>query len=578
MKNKLVIILSLSFFAAGLFVLTPAYASVPDWQKGVTIYPRWNTDFESSTFQESVKKAKATGINYITLHITIYQSNIHSTDIQSGWNTPTDEALRAGINFIHGEGLKVMLKFQVVPYDGNWSALINPGDRTGWFTNYGNLLIKYAKIAQETGVEQICLGTELINMTSKYSHWQNTQNWLDLIGKVRSNFSGKLTYSANWGGSFFAKETTQIDFWSALDYLGIAAYYSLSGDGSVSSLVDSWNFWNRTDISLFQKKWEKPILFTEIGYKNIYDSYNHPWMWFESGSPAPEQQARDYEALFLYWDSQPEMAGVHFWNWSSDPNAGGSGDIDYTPQNKLAEITMGTWFTKTGGVPPPAPPPTGIPVYTASASMSPSSLVPGANASFNVSISNTNGVAASDIIDIEIYNSGGVQVFQKIFDGEQFTSNSTKNYSASWIAGDTGTYTLKVGVFSTGWTQLYFWGDGVLPFNVGAATPPPEPPLPSSGTIDIWWPTDGIVVSGVLPFKAMLQDLAVENYNMFWQVDSGGLVPMLSEYTDYPHKEASVDVSGWNWKDSGSYIINFVAQNMSGQTLSQKSININVAR
>ena len=96
-------------------------------------------------------------------------------------------------------------------------------------------------------------------------------------------------------------------------------------------------------------------------------------------------------------------------------------------------------------------------------------------------------------------------------------------------------------------------------------------------TIDIWWPVSTQPMSGTQPFKAMLENVSVDQYNMFWQVDSGQLNYMPSNYNGYPHKETSVDFSGWTWKGSGPYNINFVAEDFNSNVLSEKSVAITVA-
>ena len=94
--------------------------------------------------------------------------------------------------------------------------------------------------------------------------------------------------------------------------------------------------------------------------------------------------------------------------------------------------------------------------------------------------------------------------------------------------------------------------------------------------IDIWWPTEGAVVSGLQPFKVMLQNRAVEEYEMFWQVDDGQLVRMENNYEGYPHKEAPVDLSGWNWRGNGPYRITFTAKDQTGSVLGVRSVDISV--
>lgn len=117
---------------------------------------------------------------------------------------------------------------------------------------------------------------------------------------------------------------------------------------------------------------------------------------------------------------------------------------------------------------------------------------------------------------------------------------------------------------------------GPTPTGTAAATPAPTG-LPSS-SIDVWWPVSGTTVSGTQPFKAMIKGLAPDQYSLFWQVDNGQLNRMSDSTQDYPHKEASVDVSGWTWKGSGPYTVTFIANNSGGTEISRSSVQLTVNR
>ena len=117
-----------------------AKAAISDWQKGASVSPMWDGEYGTDAFKQSVDKLAADNANYISLIIPLYQSNTTSTDIQKGGNTPTDAALISAITYAHSKGLKVMLKPHLETYTYEWRAYINPGDRTAWFTNYGNML------------------------------------------------------------------------------------------------------------------------------------------------------------------------------------------------------------------------------------------------------------------------------------------------------------------------------------------------------------------------------------------------------------------------------------------------------
>lgn len=571
---------------AGFVIPHISLAAVNTWQKGASINPRWNTDFSSASFQQSVRNLKATNANYVTLVIPLKQSNIFSADIQAGSDTPTDDALASAIDFIHSLGMAVNLKPHLDSYDGHWRAYINPGDRTTWFNNYGTFLNHYGDIAQAHQVEEITIGTELISMASASVNATNTSNWQVTIAHLRQHFGGLLTYSANWGPAGFVDEKNQIQFWPQLDSIGISAYFNLTNDpnDNVDFLRSAWDGWNTSQIGPLSKRWGKPVLFTEIGYRSVYAAHTQPWNASMGGGVDLTEQANDYEALNSYWNNFNYMIGVQGWNWNSDPNAG-SNNTDYTPQHKPAQDVMTKWYSG-GGTPAPVPkpsptpPPSGATSFTITASASPSPAIVGQNTTITTSARDNGSNVSNVIVDIEIYDNGNTKVFQKTIEGQNFTTGQTQNYTASWTPGASEQYKVKTGIFNAGWSSLIFWENDALTFSTssgGSTTPPPSPSptaAPSASSMDIWWPTDGTTISGTQPFKAMLTNNPVESYNMFWQVDGGGLNQMANSPTDYPHKESLVDVSGWTWKGAGPYNINFVAKDFSGNLLAQKAVNI----
>jgi endoglucanase len=95
-----------------------------------------------------------------------------------------------------------------------------------------------------------------------------------------------------------------------------------------------------------------------------------------------------------------------------------------------------------------------------------------------------------------------------------------------------------------------------------------------AATVEVWWPTQEAVIQGVQPFKGLLQGSALSEYSMYWQVDGGQLNLMPDNYQDYPHKEVLVDLSGWNWKGTGPYVLTFVAKDKSGNVVGQTTRTI----
>ena len=100
-----------------------------------------------------------------------------------------------------------------------------------------------------------------------------------------------------------------------------------------------------------------------------------------------------------------------------------------------------------------------------------------------------------------------------------------------------------------------------------------KPLTAQASGVEVWWPAEGAKVEGTQPFKAMLSGSDVEDYEMFWQVDGDSWNWMDNDYRDYPHKEESVDLSGWNWKGEGPYEVTFIARK-DGAVLAERSVTI----
>lgn len=219
------------------------------------------------------------------------------------------------------------------------------------------------------------------------------------------------------------------------------------------------------------------------------------------------------------------------------------------------------------------------PIFSATAAAIPNPPQVGQETGIGVTVLNADrgnyiaGSANDRIIDIEIYNSSGAKVFQYFFENQFLTKDEPETYEIRWTPTTAGTYTVKAAVFSSDWSYCDYWNDSALTLNVGGSSPPPQ-----GGQIDIWWPSDGASVSGTQPFKALLQNYSLSQYTLYWQVDGGGLVQMYDSSVDYPHKEAMVDLSGWNWRGTGPYTVNFVAKDGSGNVLAQKSVTITVSQ
>jgi hypothetical protein len=116
----------------------------------------------------------------------------------------------------------------------------------------------------------------------------------------------------------------QVQFWDALDYIGVDAYYPLSfmPDPPLQQIIANWTQYEEL-LSNLSSTWSKPIIFTEIGYRSYADAAMMPWAFTGSGSPDMLAQYNLYLAFFQTIYKKPYFAGVFWWAWETSAYNGG---------------------------------------------------------------------------------------------------------------------------------------------------------------------------------------------------------------------------------------------------------------
>ncbi len=248
-------------------------------------------------------------------------------------------------------GMHIMLKPQLWLRnyrDGVWlpDIVMESADRwQQWFASYRRLVLHYASLAEKVQARAFCIGTELRGTVR-----EKPDQWRSLIAEIRSVYSGKLTYAANWD-----QEAEEVQFWGDLDYIGIQAYFPLSRrkEPDLAECIASWQS-VAGRLERLSARWKKPVLFTEIGYKSTADAAIYPWKWPHPISGLFKRmsmgtQANAYKAFFnVVWERE-WFAGAHVWRWYADhESAGGLRNIDFTPQNKPAQNVIARGFLRVG--------------------------------------------------------------------------------------------------------------------------------------------------------------------------------------------------------------------------------------
>jgi endoglucanase len=107
-----------------------------------------------------------------------------------------------------------------------------------------------------------------------------------------------------------------------------------------------------------------------------------------------------------------------------------------------------------------------------------------------------------------------------------------------------------------------------------AAQNTPTPTSIPSAFVSVIAPATESTVTGVTSFKANVANMIASEYSMYWQVDFGQKNDMQSGMNgNQSIKEASVDVSSWNWRGTGPYKITFTAEK-NGQKIGTSEISI----
>ncbi|QNH61145.1 glycoside hydrolase family 113 [Hymenobacter sediminicola] len=243
-------------------------------------------------------------------------------------------------------GIRTMLKPHLwLRSGGTWPgdvSMRSEADWQQWFAAYTTFIVHYAALAETNGMEALCIGTELEKTVSHEAEWRA------LIERVRQVYHGPLTYAANWSGEF-----EQVKFWDALDYIGVQAYFPLSTTErpTKAALLKAW----RTPLARMaavQKRYGKPVLFTEAGYKTTPDAAIQPWVWPDRNAlpttPDETTQRVCYEAMFETFWPQPWFQGIFIWKWypGLQPSGSARRHLDFTPQHKPAEQVMAQWYGK----------------------------------------------------------------------------------------------------------------------------------------------------------------------------------------------------------------------------------------
>jgi ppGpp synthetase/RelA/SpoT-type nucleotidyltranferase len=260
-------------------------------------------------------------------------------DTERQWFGETKSGAKQCIEMLHKNGVAVMLKPQIWIWRGEFTGTLKMQSEEDWValeTSYEKFLMSYARLAQETNTALLCIGTELEQFVSNRPIF-----WKNLIGKIRKVYEGKLTYAANWD------EYPRTTFWEEIDFIGIDAYFPLSEERtpSVEQLKKGWKK-HKDKMSALSYEKNKPIIFTEYGYRSMDYTAKKPWLVDRNDENVNlEGQVNAKKAIFEEFWNEDWFAGGYVWKWFiHHDKAGGGKDNRFTPQNKPAQLVIRDFY------------------------------------------------------------------------------------------------------------------------------------------------------------------------------------------------------------------------------------------
>jgi hypothetical protein len=291
-------------------------------------------------YEQYVTEIADAGADTISLVTVGYQENASSASIFIDQRrTPGPARLKEIIAHARKRGLRVVLMPIVLlenPDKSEWRGVIDPGAKwNDWWEDYGNFVLHYAAIAEQTDVDVFMIGSELVSTEDK----KHLPKWRDLIGQVRKAYRGRLSYSANWD------HYREVRFWSDIDVIGMTTYYDLTGgkEATLERLTESWEAIKKDILGWHAKEYPKhPILFTEVGWPSQATGAQYPWDYYRATDrPDAALQARCFEAFFRTWFREKDVAGFLIWKWRNYPKQPvGPQDTGFVPCGKKQTLAV----------------------------------------------------------------------------------------------------------------------------------------------------------------------------------------------------------------------------------------------
>lgn len=295
--------------------------------------------YGTKTSSASLRELKTLGVRSVSLTPFGFMRSLSDAQVHTVEDVPageTDERVRREIRAAKALGLRVLLKPHLWVVGGAWRGQLDPGSAAAWqqwFQSYEAFILHYAELAQAEGVERLAIGVELKSTERRFE-----SRWRQLVKEVRRRFSGELVYCANWD------DVDAVPWWDAVDYIGVQFYAPLTdGAGLDEASIRKRLELAMTGLEQVSERSQRPVLFSEVGYRSARGSLSRPHEWPErsvNGEVDENAQALAYRLFIEAVRAHPWVRGVYWWKWFTDPNTAEEGPTGFSPRGKAAEAVL----------------------------------------------------------------------------------------------------------------------------------------------------------------------------------------------------------------------------------------------
>jgi Glycosyl transferase family group 2 len=325
--------------AAGAAVNAAASLKRPaDYQTGVN-FPQWGSagySLQDKEWLSGLRQIKQqTAAQWVGVSINLYQPSLTSTRVQAGPATPSPQALGEGIRVAMAMHYHVFV-FPQLTVGGahSWAGDIQFPTRLlaqAWFDSYWAAFRPYVVAAAQAGAQELAVGSEFELLQPA-----DQALWKQLITRAHQAFPGKLTYDINWSSLYYP-----LPAWlhnPFLNAIGVSVYNPLTDTPrrlDPHALPALWQTTIGRSLDAFASKVGKPLLISELGYRDSADALYDPWEITTSAPADQVEQAAAYNAALSNVMNDPHIAGVFAWAWAFQP---------FDLQCRLAAQVLHDWY------------------------------------------------------------------------------------------------------------------------------------------------------------------------------------------------------------------------------------------